>query len=95
MMEHDFLEYAGTLTTKEIDDIISKLNQVKESRADEARRVAAKKVKDAIDEYLKIEDIISVSGGAWSDKYDQYENVDATFDNCEYDDDGRLTFFVE
>lgn len=95
MMEHDFLEYAGTLTNKEIDNIISKLNQVKESRADEARRTAAQKVKDAIDEYLKIEDIISISGGAWSDKYNQYESVDATFDNCEYDDDGRLTFFVE
>ena len=94
-MEHDFLEYAGTLTTKEIDDIISKLNQVKENRADEARRAAAQKVKDAIDEYLKIEDIISISGGAWSDKYGQYESVDATFDNCEYDDDGWLTFFVE
>ncbi len=94
-MIEDFLQYAKELTPEEIDNFISKLNQVKESRADEARRVAAKKVKDAIDEYLKIEDIISVSGGAWSDKYDQYENVDATFDNCEYDDDGRLTFFVE
>ena len=54
MMEHDFLEYAGTLTTKEIDDIISKLNKVKENRADEARRAAAQKVKDAINEYLKL-----------------------------------------
>ena len=95
MMERDFLEYAGTLTTKEIEDVISKFNQVKEERADVARRAAAQKVKEAIDEYLKIEDIISVSGGAWSDKYDQYESVDATFDNCEYDDYGRLTFFVE
>ena len=81
-MEHDFLEYAGTLTTKEIDDVISKLNKVKENRADEARRAAAQQVKDANSEYLKIEDIISISGGAWSDKYDQYESVDATFDNC-------------
>ena len=94
-MEHDFLERAETLTNKEIDNIISKLNQVKENRADEARCVAAQKVKEAIDEYLKIEDIISVSGGAWSDKYNQYESVDATFDNCEYDIHGRLTFFVE
>ena len=95
MMMDDFMNYAKTLSNEEIDSFISKLNQVKEARADEARRTAAQKVKEAIDEYLKIEDIISISGGAWSDKYDQYESVDATFDNCEYDDYGRLTFFVE
>ena len=94
-MEHDFLEHAGTLTTKEIDDIISKLNRVKENRTEEVRHAAAQKVIDAIADYLKLGEEISVSGGAWSDKYNQYESVDATFDNCEYDDYGRLTFFVE
>ena len=54
MMEHDFLEYAGTLTTKEIDDIISKLNQVKESRAGEARRAAAKKLRMLLMSILKL-----------------------------------------
>ena len=62
MMEHDFLEHAETLTTKEIDDIISKLNKVKENRADEARRAAAQKVKDAINEYLKLGEEIYIDG---------------------------------
>ena len=93
-MEHDFLENAGTLATKEIDDIISKLNKVKENRADEARRAAAQKVKDAISEYLKLGEEIFVSGGMWSEKYSEYESVEATFERCHVND-GRLTFFIE
>lgn len=93
-MEHDFLEHAGTLTTKEIDDIISKLNQVKESRADEARCAAAQKVKDAIDEYLKLGEEIFISGEVWSEKHCECESIEATFEKC-YINDGRLTFFVE
>ena len=94
MMEHDFLEHVGTLTTEEIDDIISKLNQVKENRAGEARRAAAQKVKDAIDEYLKLGEEIFISGEVWSEKYSECESIEATFESC-YGNDGRLTFFIE
>lgn len=90
-MEHDFLEHAETLTTKEIDDIISKLNQVKENRADEARRAAAQKVKEAIDEYLKLGGEISVNGEVWDEDWHCRENVEATFDSC-FGEDGYLTF---
>lgn len=95
MMEHDFLEYAGTLTNKEIDNIISKLNQVKENRAGEARRAIAQKVKDAIDEYLKLGEVISINGEVWDADWHCHENVEATFESCYIDDGGRLTFFVE
>ena len=94
MMEHDFLEYAGTLTTKEIEDVISRLTQVKENRADEVRRAAAQKVKDAIDEYLKLGEEISISGELWSEKYSEWESIEKTFERCHVND-GRLTFFIE
>ena len=41
MMMDDFMNYAKTLSNEEIDSFISKLNQVKEGRADVARRAAA------------------------------------------------------
>ena len=91
MMEHDFLEHAETLTTKEIDNIISKLNRVKEDRADEARRVAAKKVKDAIDEYLKLGGEISINGEVWDEDSHCDENIEATFDSC-IEEGSHLTF---
>ena len=90
-MEHDFLEYAGTLTTKEIDDIISKLNRVKENRADEARRVAAQKVIDAIADYLKLGEEISIEGEVWNEDWNCHENVEATFNDC-FEKNGCLTF---
>ncbi len=90
-MEHDFLECAGMMTTEEIDDIISKLNQVKENRADEARRTAAQKVKDAISEYLKVGGEISINGEVWNEDWHGYENVEATFNGC-FEEGGYLTF---
>ena len=95
MMEHGFLEYARTLTTKEIDDIISKLNQVKESRADITRRAAARKVIDAIDEYLKLGKDISIEGEKWNVKCGYYKNLETTL-NGYFEKDGYLTFtFIE
>lgn len=91
MDKHDFLEYAGTLTTMEIDDIISKLNQVKENRADEARRAAAQKVKDAIDEYLKLGGEISINGEVWDEDSHCDENIEGTFDSC-FEEGSHLTF---
>ena len=94
-MEHNFLEYAGTLTTKEIDDIISKLNQVKENRADVARRAAARKVKDAISEYLKLGEDIRIEGEVWNEEREYNEKVEGAFHGC-FEEDGYLTFlFVE
>ena len=91
MMEHDFLEHAETLTTKEIDDIISKLNRVKENKADEARRVAAQKVKDAIAEYLKLGGHISIDGEVWNEEWAYKENIEGTFHDC-FERDGYLIF---
>ena len=91
MMEHDFLKYSGTLTNQEIDDIISKLNQVKENRVDEARRAAAKKVKDAIDEYLKLGGEISINGEVWDEDSHCDENIEGTFDSC-FEEGSHLTF---
>ena len=90
-MEHDFLEYAGTLTTKEIDDIISKLNRVKENRADVARRAAAQKVKDAINEYLKLGEDIRIEGEVWNEELGSKDNFEAIFDGCS-EEYGYLTF---
>ena len=90
MMEHDFLEHAETLTTKEIDDIISKLNRVKENKADEARRAAAQKVKDAINEYLKVGGEISINGEVWDEDGHCHENVEAIFNGC-FEEGGYLT----
>ena len=95
MMERDFFEHAETLTTKEIDGIISKLNQIKENPASESRRSVAQKVKDAIDEYLKLGEVISINGEVWDADWHCHENVEATFESCYIDDDGRLTFFIE
>lgn len=90
MMEHDFLEYAGTLTTKEINDVISKLTQIKEERADVARRAAAQKVIDAIAEYLKLGEEISIEGKVWMENWDTYENFETTLNDC-FEKNGHLT----
>ena len=89
-MENDFLKCAGTMTTEEIDDIISKLNQVKENRAGEARRAAAQKVKDAIHEYLKVGGEIYINGEVWDEYWHCHENVEAIFNGC-FEEGGYLT----
>lgn len=89
-MEHDFLEHAETMTTEEIDDIISKLNRVKKDRTDIARRATAQKVKDAISEYLNLGGQISINGEVWDENWHCHENVEATFDGCR-EEDGYLT----
>ena len=91
MIEHDFLEYAGTLTTKELDDIISKLNRVKENRAEEVRHAAAQKVIDAIADYLKLGEEISIEGEVWNEDGNCHENVEAIFNDC-FEKNGYLTF---
>ena len=93
-MEYDFMNYAKTLSIEEIDSFISKLNQVKENRANEARRVAAQKVKDAIDEYLKLGGEISINGEVWDEDSHCDENIEATFDSC-FEEGGYLTFIFK
>ena len=90
-MIEDFLNYAETLTSEEIDNFISKLNQVKENRASEARRAAAQKVKDAIDEYLKLGGEISINGEVWDEDSHCDENIEGTFDSC-FEEGSHLTF---
>ena len=90
MMENDFLKCAGMMTTEEIDDIISKLNQVKENRAYKARLAAAQKVKDAISEYLKVGGEISINGEVWDEDWHCHENVEAIFNGC-FEEGGYLT----
>lgn len=92
-MKHDFLEYAGTLTTKEINDIISKLTQIKENRADVARR-AAQKVIDAIADYLKLGEEISIEGKVWNEDWHIYENFVTTLNDC-FEENGHLTITLE
>lgn len=95
MIEHYFIEYAETLTTKEIEDVISKLTQIKESRADVERRAAARKVIDAIDEYLKLGKDISIVGEKWNVKCGYYKNLETTLHGY-FEKDGHLTFtFIE
>lgn len=89
-MEHDFLEYAETLTAEEINNIISKLNRVKEERADVARHAAAQKVIDAIAEYLSLGEEISIEGKVWNEDWHSYENFETTLNDC-FEENGHLT----
>ena len=89
-MMNDFINYAETLSNEEIDSFISKLNQVKENRADVARRASAQKVKDAISEYLKLGGEISIEGEVWNDEWSCPDNVEATFHGC-FEKNGYLT----
>ena len=93
-MIQDFLKYAETLTPEEIDNVVSKLNQVKETQANEIRRAAAQKVKDAIDEYLKLGGEISINGEVWDEDSHCDESIEATFDSC-FEEGGYLTFIFK
>ena len=93
-MIQDFLKYAETLTPEEIDNVVSKLNQVKETQANEIHRAAAQKVKDAIDEYLKLGGEISINGEVWDEDSHCDENIEATFDSC-FEEGGYLTFIFK
>ena len=82
MTEHDFLEYAGTLTNQEIDIIIFKLNQIKENREYKKHFSAEQKVKDAINNYLKLGGHISIEREVQNQGQARYGNVEATFNDC-------------
>ena len=89
-MMNDFINYAETLSIEEIDSFISKLTQIKEERADVARHAAAQKVIDAIADYLKLGEEISIEGKVWNEDWDTYENFVTTLNDC-FEENGHLT----
>lgn len=87
----DWIAYAKTLSNKEIDDLIAEFSKVKTNRAEDRRRVAAKKVAEAIDEYLALGEEITISGEVYNEEYNENEEIIATFDGYA-NSDGYLTF---
>lgn len=90
-MIRDLINCAKTLPNDDINKIITELNLVKEHRADETRRAAAKKVVEAITEYLALGEEIAISGEVYNEDYGENEEISATFDGCA-NCDGYLTF---
>ena len=90
-MMSDLINYAKTLPNEDINKIISELGLVKERRADELRRAAAKKVIEAITEYLALGEEITISGEVYNEDFGENEEITATFDGYA-NSDGYLTF---
>ena len=90
-MIRDLINCAKTLPNDDINKIITELNLVKEHRADETRRAAAKKVVEAITEYLALGEEIAISGEVYNEDYGENEEISATFDGYA-NSDGYLTF---
>ena len=90
-MMYDLINYAKTLPNDDINKIISELGRVKEKRADELRRAAAKKVIEAITEYLALGEEITISGEVYNEDFGENEEITATFDGYA-NSDGYLTF---
>ena len=90
-MIRDLINCAKALPNDDINKIITELNLVKEHRADETRRAAAKKVVEAITEYLALGEEIAISGEVYNEDYGENEEISATFDGYA-NSDGYLTF---
>ena len=90
MNTRDLINYANSLSNEEISEMITEFSKIQTSRADDKRRAAAKKVIEAITEYLELGEEISIRGTVYSDD-GVYEEVDATFDDYA-NSDGYLTF---
>ena len=90
-MMRDWVAYAKGLSNEEITELITEFSKIQNSRADEKRRAAAKKVIEAIDEYLKLGEEISVCGAVYNADWGGDEEIEATFDVCD-NHDGYLTF---
>ena len=86
----DWVAYAKALSNEEITELITEFSKIKNARADDKRRAAAKKVVEAITEYLKPGEEISVCGTVYNED-GVYEEVNATFDGY-VNSDGYLTF---
>lgn len=91
----DLVDYANTLSNEEITKLIAEFSKIKSNRADDKRRAAAKKVVEAIHEYLKLGETISICGGVYNENWGGEEEINATFNSYE-NHDGYLTFnFVQ
>jgi Ca2+-binding EF-hand superfamily protein len=86
-----WVAYAKNLSNEEIAELITEFSKIQNNRADEKRRAAAQKVVEAIDEYLKLGEEISVCGAVYNEDWGGDEEVEATFDVCD-NRDGYLTF---
>ena len=91
----DWIAYAKALSNEEITELITEFSKIKDDRADDKRRAAAKKVIEAITEYLTLGEEITICGGVYNADFDQVEEITATFDGYS-NHDGYLTFnFIE
>jgi hypothetical protein len=87
----DWIAYAKALSNEEISELITEFYKIQNNRADEKRRAAAKKVVEAITEYLALGEEISVCGAVYNEDWGGDEDIEATFDVCD-NRDGYLTF---
>jgi hypothetical protein len=87
----DWIAYAKALSNEELSELITEFHKIQNNRADEKRRAAAKKVVEAITEYLKLGEEISVCGAVYNEDWGGEEDIEATFDVCD-NRDGYLTF---
>ena len=86
----DWVAYAEALSNEDITKLITEFSKIQANRADDRRRVAAKKIVEAISEYLALGEEISIYGEVYNETYGCNEEVNGTFDNCE-NHDGYLT----
>lgn len=87
----DWIAYAKALSNEEITELITEFSKIQANRADDKRRTAAKKVVEAIDEYLALGEEISICGGVYNEDWGGDEEIEATFEACD-NHDGYLTF---
>lgn len=91
----DWLAYAYGLSNEEIAALIAKFSKIQANRADEKRCAAAKKVVEAINEYLELGEKIAISGKVYNKDYRKTEEIVALFDSY-VNSNGYLTFnFVQ
>lgn len=87
----DWIAYAKALPNEDITELITEFSKIQANRADDKRRAAAKKVVEAITEYLALGEEISVCGAVYNEDWGGEEDIEATFDVCD-NRDGYLTF---
>lgn len=87
----DWIAYAKALSNEEITELITEFSKIQTNRADDKRRAAAKKVVEAITEYLALGEEISVRGAVYDENWGGDEEIEATFEICD-NRDGYLTF---
>lgn len=87
----DWIAYAKALSNEEITELITEFSKIQTSRAADKRRAAAKKVVEAITEYLALGEEITISGEVYNENFGENEEITATFDGYA-NSDGYLTF---